>query len=98
MKGSGARNALKIWIGGEWGDRRQVRGVRTSSSEKDRHRFYSTRPNPAYYVVDIDRPYTWTSSFIQMSSESMYSPLRPRQGCMPEPQRSLGDQNRGRKG
>ena len=35
MKGSGARNALRIWIRGEWGDRRQVRGVRTSCSEKD---------------------------------------------------------------
>jgi hypothetical protein len=35
MKGSWARNALRIWIRGEWGDRRQVRGVRTSSSEKD---------------------------------------------------------------
>jgi hypothetical protein len=31
----GARNALRIWIRGEWGDRRRVRGVRTSSSEKD---------------------------------------------------------------
>jgi hypothetical protein len=35
MKGSGARNALRIWIRGEWGDRRRIRGVRTSSSEKD---------------------------------------------------------------
>jgi len=35
MKGSGARNALKIQISGEWGDLRRVLGVRTSSSEKD---------------------------------------------------------------
>ena len=35
MKGSGARNALRIWIRGEWGDRRRIRGVRTSSSQKD---------------------------------------------------------------
>ena len=31
----GAGNALRIWITGEWEGRQQVRGVRTSSSEKD---------------------------------------------------------------
>ena len=35
MKGSGAGDALRIWITGEWESQQQVRGVRTSSSEKD---------------------------------------------------------------
>jgi hypothetical protein len=38
-----------------------------------------------------------SSSKVQ-SPKSMYSPLLPRQGCMPEPQRSLGVQSRERKG